>query len=567
MARIKFINFALILSFLFLFSGLFNLCVIHGRNYRLLSNKNCVRLLPQEGSRGRILDTEGNIIAGIRLSYDVLILPQDKQQLEKTLAGISPVLGLSQKDLRRAYKNNRAASFTPTLLAENIDIKKAVALEELKSDFGGIVIQLHPLRDYPFGKLGCHFLGYLNEIDRWRLTKLEDYGYKTKDIVGFGGIEEKYDYYLRQEEGGMSVEVDHRGKMVRVLGFKPPKNGKDIQLTINLKIQKIVEDKLQEKTGSVVIMEPETGQILAMANAPGFNPSVFIQKSNSGINGLFKDSLSPLINRSMSGAYPPGSVFKMVVAAAALENGKINTSTSFYCPGSARIGNRDFACWSTHNEQDLIQAIIHSCDVFFYRTGLLTGPKMIHDYALRFGFGKKSGLDIPYEVAGFVPTPSWKKSGWFDGDTANFSIGQGDLLVTPLQVARMTAVFANGGNLVTPYIIKAIDARDVSVYQRKSVSLSLKDGILESIRKGMRGVVNSSTGTASNLGNLPVSVAGKTGTAQVAGKVSHGWFTGFFPFEHPKYVICVFLENGGAGFYASTMTRQIIEEMGNQGLL
>lgn len=569
--RQRAVNLILIAVFTFLFLGVFNLEVIHGRKYRELSNKNCIRLLPQMGSRGRILDRDGEVIVGNRLSYNVMVMPQKGAAMENTFLQLAKILGKGARELKDKFQEGYVTPFIPVSVADNIEIRKAIALEEMRPELSEMSIQPYPLRNYPYSRIGCHFIGYLNEIDHWRLTKLADYGYETKDIVGFGGVEEKYDYYLRQQEGGLSLEVDHRGRTVRVLGFRPPANGRDMQLTINLKIQRIVEEKLGEKKGSVVLMDPHTGEIIAMSSRPNFNPELFVKKKGSAISGIFADSDAPLINRAISSSYPPASVFKLVLASAALESGKAVPATTFSCSGSTYVGKRRYGCWDTHGQQNLTQAIAHSCDVFFYKTGLAVGSALMHDYAEKFGFSKPTGIDLPYETGGFVPHPAWQRlnrlKAWLDGDTANFAIGQGDLLTTPLQIARMVAVFANKGSLVTPYIVKAVDGRDLGVLKRHADSVSLKQNTINCVREGMREVVSDPSGTANILSGLPVTVAGKTGTAQVANKQPHGWFSGFFPFKEPKFVICVFLEHGGSGYYAAVLTRQIIEEMGKEGLI
>ena len=571
MIRTKVITWAVIGVFLFLIFGLFDLEVIQGRAYRDLGDKNCIRLVSQNGSRGSILDREGRVLASNKLSYDLMILPQDALQQEKIILNASRILGKSVKDLKSTFKSGYISSSVPVTLARNISIKDAIALAELKVDLPAIIVQLNPLRYYPQGRLAAHVLGYISEIDRWRLTKLEDYGYKTKDIVGFGGVEEKYDYYLRQDEGGVSFEVDHRGKFIRTLGFKPPVNGKDIQLSLNIKIQKIAEENLSDKKGAVVIMDPYTGEILAMASAPGFDPAFFAEKNNAVIASLFNNSNSLLINRAISSAYPAGSVFKVIVAAAALDNKKINQNTSFLCQGSTFVGRGEFKCWSTHGIQNLQEAIKHSCNVFFYKTGLLVGAQAIHDYALKFGLAKTTAFELPYEDAGFIPSPLWRKinkfKNWFDGDTANLSIGQGDVLVTPLQIARLMVVFANGGYLVTPYIVKAIGGRDIASYQQRSEKLNFRKGVIDYVNNGLRAVVGDQSGTGNILSGLAVAVAGKTGTAQAPPGQAHAWFAGFFPYKNPKFVICVFLERGGAGYTACVAAKQIIEEMIKQGLI
>ncbi|MDI6758514.1 MAG: penicillin-binding protein 2 [Candidatus Omnitrophota bacterium] len=571
MFRLRIIKLAGVFIFIFLIAALFNLQVIGARKYRRQSDKNCIRLLPHSGLRGKILDRNNNVITDSRLSYDVVIFPQNKPAFNKVLTNISNILGTKLKGIKNTAKSERIASSTPVTFLKNIDLKEAIALEQIRLQNPGLVVLPVPLRHYPHQRLACHVIGYLSEIDHWRLRKLEDYGYRQKDIVGFGGVEERYDYYLRQEEGGLSFEVDHRGKLTRVLGFKQPVNGKDIQLTLDLRLQKIAEDAFLDKKGAVVIMDPYTGEILAMASFPNFSLSAFVDKSLDSIPNFFNDPDAPLINRAISAAYPAGSIFKIIVAAAALETKKINPSTTFNCQGSTQVGKKQFNCWSTHNQQSLHSAIAHSCNVYFYKTGLLLGAQLIYNYGLKFGLSKVIPFELFYETAGFLPSPLWKKADmfkrWYDGDTANLSIGQGDVLVTPLQMARMMAVFANKGYLVRPYITKAINGGDIGASQRRARHLFFKENTLNEIRQGLREVVSDSEGTANILSGLLVSVAGKTGTAQAPPGASHSWFVGFFPFKEPRYVICVFLERGGPGYYACLVTKQIIEKMLEQGII
>lgn len=570
MDRAKIVNSIIFILFLLLGLGLVNLEVVHGTSYRDLSNKNCIRLLPQAGGRGKILDRNGNIIVDNKLSYDVMVLPYGLSSIDALLVKVSGILGISQRNLKSNYKKGYVSASIPVTIAKNISISKAISLEELKLDLPGVVIQPNPTRRYPHAGLASNVIGYVGEIDRWRLTKLSDYGYNTKDIVGFGGVEEKYDYYLRQEEGGTSFEVDHRGRFIRTLGFKQPSFGRDIELTLDLRIQQIAEEFIKDRKGAVVVMDPYTGEIIAMASAPGFDPSVFVDRTDS-VAGLFNSADSPMINRAYSGAYPPGSIFKLIVATAGLESKKLKLNTTINCQGKTLVGKKEFACWETHGNQSLISAIAHSCNVFFYRAGLVLGPQLIHDYAVKFGLSRPVSFDLPYETGGFIPSPLWRRvnkfKSWFDGDTANLSIGQGDVLVTPLQMARVIAVFANRGFLVTPYITKTVAGNDAASHKRKAVSLSLKEATIEHIREGLREVVSAPGGTGNVLSSLSVSVAGKTGTAQAPPGQPHAWFVGFFPFKNPKYVICVFLERGGPGYVSCVVAKQIIEKMVSEGLI
>jgi penicillin-binding protein 2 len=568
--RIKVFHFLAIAAFIFLALSLLNMQVVQGPKYRDLSDKNCIRLIPQAGSRGNILDRRGNILVGNKISYDLVILPQEPEESEGALLALSKIIGVSFAELKKRFRSGYTGPTAPVTLLRNIDIKKAVAVEEVKFDLDGVMVQPSTLRSYPYGKLAAHVIGYINEIDRWRLTKLADYGYKTRDMVGFGGVEEKYDYYLRQEDGGLSVEVDHRGRFTRVLGFRPGSSGRDLQLTLDIRIQKIAEENLSGKKGCVVIMDPDNGQVLAMASYPDFDPNVFVRKSNNLIEDLISDPGAPLVNRAISGLYPAGSTFKLAVAAAALDTGKINRNTTFNCAGNIEIGQRQFNCMHVHGQQNVVQALAHSCNIFFYRSGILTGPQQIHDQAVRLGLSGATGIELPYESGGFIPDPFWKQiyrfQNWYNGDTANLAIGQGDLLVTPLGLCRMTAVFANKGKLVTPYMIKAIDGQDVSLAHSKISAAHLKENTISIIRQGLREAVTAPSGTAGVLAGMPVEVAGKTGTAQAPGGAAHGWFTGFWPFKKPRYVICVFLERAGAGTAAASLCADIIKSMALEGI-
>jgi penicillin-binding protein 2 len=569
MDRAKIAKIFIACLFIALIAGLIKLKIIDGGRYRQLSRKNCIRLLAQTGCRGMILGRNGEPLADNQLTYNLMLMPQDAQDTDEALIEISRVSGRGVALLRRALRGNYLSPSLSVVLEKNIGLHKAIALEQIKLDTPGLIVQAEPLRHYPHPGLAAHAIGYVSEIDRWRLTKLADYGYKTKDLVGFGGIEEKYDYFLRQEEGGLSFEVDHRGGFVRALGFRRPSHGKDICLTLDLRLQQIAEEKLSGRKGAVVIMDPYSGEILALASSPAFDPAAFAQRDSFALGSFLNDPDAPFLNRAIGAAYPAGSVFKLIVAAAALDTKKIHPSTTFHCIGSVTVGRTEFACWGRHGDQDLIQALAHSCNVYFYKAGLLAGAQNIHDYALKFGLARPSNTGLPYEKAGLIPSPLWRKvyrlQNWYDGDTANFSIGQGEVLVTPLQVARMAAVFANGGYLVNPYIVQSVAGQEAR-FRKRPQPLGLKKGTIESVRQGMRQAVQLSDGTAALLAGLPIQCAGKTGTAQAPPGAAHGWFAGFFPWQKPKFVVCVFLERGVTGQAACLIAKRIMEEMLAEGL-
>ncbi|MCX7928028.1 MAG: penicillin-binding protein 2 [Candidatus Omnitrophica bacterium] len=569
--RIRLLQILVALCYFILICQLINLAVFRSSYFRELADKNCIRFVPQQGGRGKILDANNKILVTNRLSYDVLILPQSLFQITQIFEKLSFILQISPEQLMEQFKRNYTEPSVPVCVAKNIGLDKAVQVEESKLNLEGVIVQTNVMRYYPYEKIAAHILGHLGQIDVWRLSKLASYGYKAKDIVGVGGIEERYDYYLRQQDGGISIEVDHQGRFSRLLSYFPPRNGKDIGLTIDLRIQRIVEEILDNYIGSIVIIEPNTGAVLAMASRPDFSPLSFL-KSNSPklLSELFNNPYAPLTNRAIQGQYPPGSVFKPLVATAALELNKINSATTFNCPGFLRIGRRDFKCWAVHNEVDLIKALAQSCDVFFYKLGLAIGPAKLHEFADKFGLGQLTGVELPYEAKGNIPHPLLRKmktfQRWYDGDTANFAIGQGAVLVTPLQMVRAIAVFANGGQLVRPYLVRSIDQKDVSSSHQKIEQLPLKKKYLELVRRGLREVVANPQGTAHVLANLPVSVAGKTGTAEAPGG-THAWFVGFFPFEKPQFCAAVFLENGGHGAKSASLLKEIIERMIEEGII
>jgi penicillin-binding protein 2 len=576
--RIRSFKIFLVSAFALLFLILFYFQIVKGDNYRRLSENNCIRLIPQEGSRGRIFDRRGKIIAGNCLSYEVKIFPDRLRDAGKVLRQLSVILKIPYKELKSRFRKKKNF-LAPLTLIKDISRRQVFLIEELKSDLPGVMVEPLPRRFYPQGKLACHLLGHLGLINPQRMNTFKEYGYHRKDMVGYGGVEEKYDYYLKAERGGFQVEVDHRGRIMKVLGFRPPQNGKDIKLTIDLRLQQIVEDALGNKPGAVILLEPYTGEVLALCSFPNFNPASFL-KGSASLKKILRNRQGVLVNRAVAGVYPAGSLFKIVVATAGLDLGKINRHTRILCKGEMLIGNRKFSCWTEHGQQNLVMALAHSCNVFFYHLGLEVGARKICEYAAKLDLGKPTQIDIPYEEKGYLPNFLWRRlnrlvvrrgstgfRNWYDGDTANLSIGQGSLLVTPLQIARLLAVFANGGRLITPYLVKCIDNRQIKHY-RKGIRMPLfKRQILELVKAGLTEAVRDPQGTAHILGSLPISVAGKTGTAQVNQGKSHSWFVGYLPVQKPRMVICVLLEHGGSSYQACLVAKDIIEKIYKEKLL
>lgn len=567
----RFRAFGIIIAILFLilFVGLVYIQLFKGGLYYQLSEKNHIRLIELDAMRGRIFDRNGVVLADNKFSFDVAVIYQEFRK--KDIKRLSEILGQDEEDINKKIKSGYISPFSPISIAKNVDKKTAMLLEQDKFELPGVIVQIKPERYYPLGSYGSHILGYVGLIDRSKITKLKNYGYRIQDIVGYTGVEEYYDEFLRGENGGIQVEVDNRGRQLRTLGVRPTIKGKDLVLTVDSRIQKFAAELLNDERGAIIVMQPYTGEILALVSSPKFNPNVFtFNYSARKIRNLLNDYRSPMLNRAISAAFPLGSVFKIVTALAALELKKITVNTSFTCSGQLKIGRRSFKCWDVHGLQNLVQAITHSCDVYFYSIGLMAGPEALTKYAKEFGLGSKTQVDLPYEESGNVPDKIQRKlsknEGWYKGDTANFAIGQGALLVTPIQATRLIATVANGGRLIKPYVASYII--DKKIHRSKIfASLPFRKDDLDLVKLSLRKVVSSETGTASllNFGNLKI--AGKTGTAQAGRGQSHAWFVGFCPYDKPKVAFCVFLEHGSSSHNAVILTKKLLEFLQQEGIL
>jgi len=375
--------------------------------------------------------------------------------------------------------------------------------------------------------------------------------------------------------GGMQVEIDSLGRQRRLLHIKEPVPGKELHLTIDLGLQKYCDEMLDSKRGSIIAMNPKNGEVLALISKPNFDPSIFIKsgKKTDAIQILSnREGEYPLLNRAISCSYPPGSIFKIVVMSAALETKKISALTSFTCNGVFKLSKSIFRCWKEegHGNQAVEEALKNSCNVYFYQLGLHTGVESIARYAKKMGFGSSTGIDLPGEVEGLVPSSQWKRStkkeSWYPGDTVNYSIGQGYLLVTPIQVACMMSIVANGGYLIKPYIVEGIG--DIKIAEPKKISVEFSDETIKLLRSSTKKVVNDKRGTGMKAKIKDIVVAGKTGTAQNPKGKAHGWFSGYAPFEDPKICVVVFIEYGGkGGVEASIFARKVIEKARERGLL
>ena len=517
--------------------------IVQGTRNRELADENRIQLIPKRPERGRILDRKGRVLAGSQFSYSVFVWPnaQKKPQWTQTVKRLAELLKIPEAEIQEKVKKAGINSPSLVRVARGIDFSQVVALEEHRSELAGVEVDEEAIRYYPHGELAAQVLGYIGEITGEELDKRATQGYRLGDVIGKIGIEASYESELRGTWGGQQVEVDGAGRIVKVLGEKPSKPGKNIQLTLDLDVQKAAEKALAGRHGAVVAMDPRDGSILAMVSQPAFDPNWFAKNiTEAQFQELNKRSF-PFGNRALQG-FPPASTFKVVTAIAGMETGKYPPSTVLMTfPSIHGVGDWNGAGFGSIGYNTALQ---WSSNTFFGQVGVGVGAKDLLDWAHRLGLGKETGIDIPGEAEGFLPTPEWKKKvwqdSWYPADSVMMAIGQGAVQVSPLQSAVVYAVPANGGYLVKPHL------RELSESKITRTSLNLKPKTLETLRAGMRAVVQTGTGTALNVPSIPPS-AGKSGTGEDPPRPSHTWFGGFSPYEKSEIVVVAFAENSGGG--------------------
>lgn len=567
--RFKIFYITIIIGFAVVGLRLFYLQIIMGGDYLSASRRNAIRIIPEKAVRGRILDRNGQVLVEDRLSLNVAITPQGLTRRDRVFKELSRILNVSAELLELRYLQNMSAPFAPVVVAENVDKLKALLVAEHVQELPGVMIIYEPKRSYKYTNVASHILGYLGMPETvW--YDLGDYGFSVSNYIGIAGIEKYLEPYLHGQDGGMQVEVDNRGRQVSVLGVRLPQAGSDVILTIDFRIQEALEKLLSEKRAAAILMDPFNGEILALASSPGFNPNDFVQKnSNKQRLAYLNDPAAPLFNRAITGQYPPGSVFKVVTTLAGLFSKKITPETQFFCPGQKLIGRRVFKCWSAHGAQKLKDAVTHSCNVYFYTVGITIGVDTMAEYAQNFQLGKLTGIDLPQEEPGFIPSARWRTEfqgqPWYQGDTANMAIGQGGVLVTPLQVVRMMSTVANGGYLVRPHLVKNVANKTV-VYKNPSKT-QINPVHLAFLKDALRSVVGSDSGTARLLETANIKAAGKTGTAQTAGGRKHGWFAGFAPYESAQVAFVVFLERAEGSGAAVLLARDLFSQLVSENVM
>lgn len=571
--------------FFILLARLLYLQIIRGDEFERFSLENRVRLLNIAAPRGEIFDRNGEILVTNRASFDVNIFPNEVEDIELLSKNLSEILKKDKNVIEKRIREAKRLNFyTPINIAADIDRDTLAILETRRAYLKGISIDVNYLREYKNGKLASLLIGYLGKPDERDLEIFDEVD--TEHYVGKSGIERELQEQLSGDDGTNYKVIDALGREVRMNLFKHNIDdkevieGNDVHLTIDGTLQMVAEDQLGENAGAIVVMNVNTGEILAMASTPSYDPAKFIKGIDKQVwDDIINNDRFPLLNRATQGTYAPGSVYKMVPALAALEEGLIDTETTFYCPGHYKIGKKRFRCWKRggHGHVDLEEAITQSCDVYFYNIGEKLGIEKLARYSRIFGFGSETSFGLS-ERSGIVPTKGWKmkefKTPWYRGETVVTSIGQGYLMVTPLQVAIMTSSIANGGAILKPVLIKKIVTDGGTVLDEFTPEiinmLPFSQEHLKIIQESMVEAVNSRRGTGRAAIIKDHKVAGKTGTAQVVGKNTktdkykhedHAWFTSYYPAEEPEISVTVLVEHGGkGGSVAAPMAKAVIEQ-------
>jgi penicillin-binding protein 2 len=580
---------ALGLAFLLIVIRLWQLEVIQGNEFRRLSENNRIRLREDPADRGMLLDRKGRVLAHNRPSFAAFLVPEDVKGNAEVLRTVAEILQMGQGEIEsKLQSRKRRPPFQPVKIKSDIDWKELVLLESSRIYLPGVITDVRPTREYNYGPLAAHLIGYIGEAGEAELRQSNGNPYRMGALLGKYGVEYQWEADLRGVDGGRQVEVDAHGREIKLLRSVEPLPGDNITLTIDLDLQETAEKAFQDKNGAFLAMDPQTGRILAMLSKPSFDPSLFTGNfSAEEWKALQENPFHPLQNKGVQGQYPPGSVFKIVTALAGLESGIITPQTQLTCTGLYPYGNRDFRCWKEggHGTLDLHRAIVESCDIYFYQVGLKVGVDRIARYAGQLGLGRLTGIPYPHEKQGIVPSTSWKIKHlgvpWYSGETLSLAVGQGYISTTPLQLLQLISAVANGGKFYLPQVVQRVEniygvtSKEYPPLEVGSTFVSPNN--LDFIREALRGVVNDPHGTGGACALKEAVVAGKTGTAQVVRMAQdfkkgdmdrmplqfqdHAWFVAFAPFEKPQIAVVVLVEHGGFGATAAVpIAKKVIEK-------
>jgi len=542
--------------------------LVQGERNRELAEDNRILLLPRRPARGNILDRNGEVLVGSRLSHSVSIWPValpkealEKQQVIERLAQILdvPVAEIDDRLEQSSYNLNKSVP-----ISRGVSSAQTTALAEYAAELPGVRVEAEAVRNYPRGDLGAHVLGYTGELNDKELEALkEDEGeYRLGDVIGKMGLEMALEPTLRGKWGGQQVEVDSSGRVLSVIGEKRSESGQDVTITLDLELQRAAEEALGNKIGAIVAIDPRDGAVRAMVSRPTFDPNIFSTRITQSQWEQITKNGYPLVNRAMQ-AYAPASTFKVITATAGMESGKFDPEVVLPTYAFLNFGGIQFWDWNNAGFGPLgfRGALAWSSDTFFYQVGRSVGEKELQKWMRAYGLGAKTGIELGEEESeGLVPDEAWKQreldEPWYLGDTINASIGQGNVLATPLQIAVMFAVVANGGDLVTPHFV--MDGQNPAA-QRESLGMDPRT--IKVLQEGLREVVSAGTGGAVNDPKLPA-IAGKSGTAEAPPRENHTWFGAYGPYENPEIVVVAFGEHsgGGGGSFAAPMVKQVLDQ-------
>jgi penicillin-binding protein 2 len=538
-----------------------------GTKNRQIAENNRVRTVAKPPVRGNIYDRKGRLLAGNKLSHSIFIWPlaTKRENWLQTRRRVAEILDLDENAIEAKMTGSRVNSTNRVRIVRDLTEAQITRLQEYGAEKEGIDVDIESVRYYPGGQLAAHVLGYTGEMNERELDEHRSQGYRLGDVTGKMGLESTLESRLRGEWGGTQVEVDGKGRLQQFLGQKVSKPGQDVTITIDLDLQKVAEEAIGKNKAAIVAMDPRTGEILAMASRPAFDPNALSGRISPAVWKQLQGQDHPFVNRALR-PFPPASTFKIVTTTAALESGKFKPEDRLQTYASIRIGGFTFADWN-HAGFGVVgfpEALKWSSDTFFYQVGQRVGGPTLIDWTRKYGYGKKTGIELPEESKGLVADDTWKqlnyKMPWSIGDTINMSIGQGFLQATPLQVLGMFAVPANGGYHVKPHLVQDASKREWRE------SMHLKPTTIATIRKGLRAVVDGGTGAVMNSETIP-KAAGKSGTAEAPPGPSHVWFGSYAPADKPEIVVVAFGEHtgGGGGKTAAPMVLKVMEAYFNGG--
>ena len=572
--RLQFLRVVAVCIILVLIGRAGYLQVYDGELYARLAEGNRIRIIPAEAARGTFYDRNGELLVTNRPGFTVSLLPLTEPISPEVIARVSALIHVPVEEIQK--KIDAHIGFDPIRIKNDVLPDIVSIIEEQKDSYPGVVVEVLPVRDYIFGEYAAHVFGYVSEINEEELERRKGEGYKSGDIIGKFGLERVYDKEVRGIKGGEQVEVDVSGRPVQILGRQSPIPGNDLVLTIDSHIQEAAERAVDDQLAAVhahaaaaVVMNPQTGEILAMVSRPAFNPNLFAGGiSTVNWNILNNNPYHPMDNKAITGEYPPGSTFKIVTGTAALAEHKVTAQEKIFDSGRHWIIPKTNAGGEALGWIDFEQAMAHSDNVYFYEMGNRLGVDILERYARLFGLGTRTGIDLPYEAEGLVPNRKYKADNYEDGEwylseTFDAAIGQGFNLVTPLQAAMVVSEIAANGQRYRPHLVQRIvDVNGNTVREIKPELLSTLEvdpSVIHHVQEGLHSVTKLGTGTALFAG-FPVDIAGKTGTAENSQGRDHSWFVAYGPYKNPNVVVAVIVEQGGFGSVAAgPIARRILE--------